>query len=161
MDKYNREILQLALPSVVSNIPVPLLGLVDVAIAGHIGDATYIGAIAIGSMIFNIIYWIFGFLRMGTSGMTSQALGRRDLAEVMCTLVRALCVGVGVALCFVVLQVPLRMAALCLMNTPDDIVPLVSRYFNIVIWGAPAMLGLYGMTGWYVGTQNTRVPKVV
>ena len=101
MDKYNREILQLALPSVVSNITVPLLGLVDVAIAGHIGDATYIGAIAIGSMIFNIIYWVFGFLRMGTSGMTSQALGRRDLAEVMRTLVRALCVGVGVALCFV------------------------------------------------------------
>ena len=89
MDKHNREILQLTLPSVVSNITVPLLGLVDVAIAGHIGDATYIGAIAIGSMIFNIIYWIFGFLRMGTSGMTSQALGRRDLAEVMCTLVRA------------------------------------------------------------------------
>ena len=161
MDKHNREILQLTLPSVVSNITVPLLGLVDVAIAGHIGDATYIGAIAIGSMIFNIIYWIFGFLRMGTSGMTSQALGRRDLAEVMRTLVRALRVGIGVALCFVMLQVPLRMVALGLMNTPDDIVPLVSRYFNIVIWGAPAMLGLYGMTGWYVGMQNTRVPMVV
>ena len=147
MDKHNREILQLTLPSVVSNITVPLLGLVDVAIAGHIGDATYIGAIAIGSMIFNIIYWVFGFLRMGTSGMTSQALGRRDLAEVMRTLVRALCVGVGVVR--------------WLMNTPDDIVPLGSRYFKIVIWGAPAMLGLYGMTVWYVGMQNTRVPMVV
>ena len=78
----NRRILQLALPSIVSNITVPLLGLVDVAIVGHFGAAAYIGAIAVGGMLFNILYWLFGFLRMGTSGMTSQALGRRDLAEV-------------------------------------------------------------------------------
>ena len=75
----NKKILQLALPSIVSNITVPLLGLVDVAIVGHLGAASYIGAIAVGGMLFNIIYWLFGFLRMGTSGMTSQALGRRDL----------------------------------------------------------------------------------
>ena len=74
----NKKILQLALPSIVSNITVPLLGLVDVAIVGHLGAASYIGAIAVGGMLFNIIYWLFGFLRMGTSGMTSQALGRRD-----------------------------------------------------------------------------------
>ena len=78
----NKKILQLALPSIVSNITVPLLGLVDVAIVGHLGAASYIGAIAVGGMLFNIIYWLFGFLRMGTSGMTSQALGRRDLLEV-------------------------------------------------------------------------------
>ena len=75
----NKRILQLAVPSIISNITVPLLGLVDVAIVGHIGDAAYIGAIAVGSMLFNVIYWLFGFLRMGTSGMTSQALGtQRD-----------------------------------------------------------------------------------
>ena len=74
--------MQLAVPSIISNITVPLLGLVDVAIVGHIGDAAYIGAIAVSSMLFNVIYWLFGFLRMGTSGMTSQALGRRDFAEI-------------------------------------------------------------------------------
>ena len=91
----NKRILQLAVPSIISNITVPLLGLVDVAIVGHIGDASYIGAIAVGSMLFNVIYWLFGFLRMGTSGMTSQALGRRDFAEVMRLLLRSLSVGVG------------------------------------------------------------------
>ena len=96
MKKVNKRILQLAVPSIISNITVPLLGLVDVAIVGHIGDAAYIGAIAVGSMLFNVIYWLFGFLRMGTSGMTSQALGRRDLAEVLRLLVRSLSIGVGI-----------------------------------------------------------------
>ena len=79
----NREILRIALPNIVSNITVPLLGLIDVAIVGHLGSPAYIGAIAVGGMLFNIIYWIFGFLRMGTSGMTSQAFGKRDLPEVV------------------------------------------------------------------------------
>lgn len=83
MSGIDRQIFRLALPSIVSNITVPLLGLVDVAIVGHMGSAVYIGAISIGSMIFNILYWVFGFLRMGTSGMTSQALGRRDLTAVV------------------------------------------------------------------------------
>ena len=85
----NKKILQLALPSIVSNITVPLLGLVDVAIVGHLGAASYIGAIAVGGMLFNIIYWLFGFLRMGTSGMTSQALGRLDFLEVTRVLFRS------------------------------------------------------------------------
>ena len=88
MDNRNRQILKIALPSIVSNITVPLLGLVDVAIVGHLGSAAYIGAIAVGGMMFNVIYWIFGFLRMGTSGMTSQALGRRDLGETLRMLAR-------------------------------------------------------------------------
>ena len=96
----NRKILHLAVPSIISNITVPLLGLVDVAIVGHIGDASYIGAIAVGSMLFNVIYWLFGFLRMGTSGMTSQALGRRDFAEVQRLLVRSLSIGVGIGVLF-------------------------------------------------------------
>ncbi len=79
MKPRDRQILQIALPSIVSNITVPLLGLIDVAIVGHLGSPAYIGAIAVGGMLFNIIYWIFGFLRMGTSGMTSQAFGKRDL----------------------------------------------------------------------------------
>ena len=104
----DRQILRIALPSIVSNITVPLLGLVDLAIVGHLGSAAYIGAIAIGGMIFNVIYWIFGFLRMGTSGMTSQALGRRNLREIMQILIRSLVVGGLIALSFLVFQVPKR-----------------------------------------------------
>lgn len=161
MDKLNKEILALALPSIVSNITVPLLGLVDVSIVGHIGNETYIGAIAIGSMMFNVVYWIFVFLRMGTSGMTSQALGARRLQETMRLLMRALAVGGLVALLFLVLQLPLLSAGLWLMNTPEDVAPLVKTYFLIVIWGAPATLGLHGLTGWFIGMQNTKIPMVV
>ena len=89
MKPRDRQILQIALPSIVSNITVPLLGLIDVAIVGHLGSPAYIGAIAVGGMLFNIIYWIFGFLRMGTSGMTSQAFGKRDLPEVVHLLLRS------------------------------------------------------------------------
>ena len=161
MEKINKEILALAVPSIVSNITVPLLGLVDVAIVGHIGDARYIGAIAIGSMVFNMVYWVFAFLRMGTSGMTAQAFGRKDEAEAWRILMRAWGVGWGVAFFFLVFQKPLGVMALWLMNTPDDVRHLVETYFSIVIWGAPAMLGLYGLNGWFVGMQNTRVPMVV
>ena len=96
MNPNNREILQIALPSIVSNITVPLLGLIDVTIVGHLGAASYIGAIAVGGMLFNIIYWIFGFLRMGTGGMTSQAYGKQDEGEMMRLLTRSLGVGAEV-----------------------------------------------------------------
>ena len=103
----NRRILQIAVPSIISNITVPLLGLIDVTIVGHLGSAAYIGAIAVGGMLFNIIYWIFGFLRMGTSGMTSQAYGKRDLDEVTRLLLRSVGVGLFIALCLMLLQLSL------------------------------------------------------
>ena len=102
----NKRILQIAVPSIISNITVPLLGLVDVTIVGHLGSAAYIGAIAVGGMLFNIIYWIFGFLRMGTSGMTSQAFGQRNLEEVTKLLLRSVGVGLFIALCLMTLQYP-------------------------------------------------------
>ena len=157
----NKRILQLAVPSIISNITVPLLGLVDVAIVGHIGDAAYIGAIAVGSMLFNVIYWLFGFLRMGTSGMTSQALGRRDLAEVLRLLVRSLSIGVGIGLLFFVLQKWIIGCGLWAMSPEADVVELARRYSYVCIWGAPAVLGLYGFTGWFIGMQNTRIPMMV
>lgn len=157
----NKRILQLAVPSIISNITVPLLGLVDVAIVGHIGDAAYIGAIAVGSMLFNVIYWLFGFLRMGTSGMTSQALGRRDLAEVLRLLVRSLSIGVGIGVLFFVLQKWLIGCGLWAMSPEADVVELAQRYCYVCIWGAPAVLGLYGFTGWFIGMQNTRIPMMV
>ena len=161
MDKRNKQILKIALPSIVSNITVPLLGLVDVAIVGHLGAAAYIGAIAVGGMTFNVIYWIFGFLRMGTSGMTSQALGRRDLAETTRLLVRSVGIAFAVAAALIALQEPLRLASLSIMRPTAEVGALASTYFKILIYGAPAMLGLFSLSGWFIGMQNSRAPMAV
>ncbi len=157
----HRDILWLAIPSIVSNITVPLLGLVDVTIMGHIGDARFIGAIAVGSMIFNVMYWLFGFLRMGTSGLTAQAYGREDRAEMALILRQSLMVALGIGMLIILLQWPLRVLALWLMQPSEEVAQIVTPYYNICVWGAPAVLGLYAMTGWYVGMQNTRIPMMV
>ena len=156
-----KQVFKLALPSIISNITVPLLGIIDLTIVGHMGDVIYIGAIAIGTMIFNVLYWLFGFLRMGTSGMTSQALGRRDLTEAMRLLVRSLTISTAIAVIFIVFQLPIRWMALTIMQPTEQIAEQAAIYFSICIWGAPAMLGLYGLTGWFIGMQNTRIPMLV
>ena len=156
-----KQVFKLALPSIISNITVPLLGIIDLTIVGHMGDVIYIGAIAIGTMIFNVLYWLFGFLRMGTSGMTSQALGRRDLTEAMRLLVRSLTISTAIAAIFIVFQLPIRWMALTIMQPTEQIAEQAAIYFSICIWGAPAMLGLYGLTGWFIGMQNTRIPMLV
>ena len=161
MNPIDRQILQIALPSIVSNITVPLLGLIDVAIVGHLGSPAYIGAIAVGGMLFNIIYWIFGFLRMGTSGMTSQAYGKRDLPEIVRLLIRSVGIGLAVALCLILLQVPIRQAAFQIIRPTEEVGEMATLYFHICIWGAPAMLGLYGLSGWYIGMQNSRIPMYI
>ena len=126
MNIRDRQILQIALPSIVSNITVPLLGMIDVAIVGHMGSPVYIGAVAVGSMIFNLVYWLFGFLRMGSSGMTSQALGRRDLTEVTRILMRSLTLALGIALLLIVLQIPIKWAAFALIGPTEDVVPFAT-----------------------------------
>ena len=161
MNIRDRQILQIALPSIVSNITVPLLGMIDVAIVGHMGSAAYIGAVAVGSMIFSLIYWLFGFLRMGSSGLTAQAFGRRDFAEVTRLLVRALAIAFGIALTIIILQVPLWWLMFWLIGPTADVSPFATTYFHIVVWGAPAMLGLYSLSGWYIGMQNTRIPMFI
>lgn len=157
----NKKILQIAVPSIVSNITVPLLGLIDVTIVGHLGAAAYIGAIAVGGMLFNIIYWVFGFLRMGTSGMTSQAYGRHDLDEVTRLLLRSVGVGLLIAFALLALQYPIERLAFTLIDTTEEVTHLASLYFRICIWGAPAMLGLYSFAGWYIGMQNSRFPMYI
>ena len=161
MNQRDRQILQIALPSIVSNITVPLLGMIDVAIVGHMGSPVYIGAVAVGSMIFNLVYWLFGFLRMGASGLTSQALGRRDLTEVTRIMGRSVAVALGIALLLIVLQVPLKWLMFWLIGPTADVVPYASTYFYIVIWGAPASLALFSLMGWYIGMQNTRIPMFI
>ena len=131
----NRRILRIAIPSIISNITVPLLGLVDVTIVGHMGDAAYIGAIAVGGMLFNILYWNFGFLRMGTSGLTSQAYGRKDRAEEMRVLAQALGVGVVSSLCILLLQYPVEQLAFTLLEASVGVEAYAIRYFRVCIWG--------------------------
>ena len=161
MNQRDREILKIALPAIVTNITVPLLGLVDTAIVGHMGSAAYIGAVAVGSMIFNLVYWLFGFLRMGTSGLTAQARGRRDKTEMASILVRSVKWAGVVAALILLLQWPLYQLMLWLIAPTADVLPWVGVYFRIVVWGAPAMLTLYALSGWFIGMQNTRIPMVV
>lgn len=161
MTRTDRQILHIALPSIVSNITVPLLGLIDVSIVGHLGAASYIGAIAVGGMLFNMIYWLFGFLRMGTGGLTAQAYGRHDLQEVTRILLRSLSISLLLSLSLLLLQYPIRNIAFMCMDTSEEVRQLATLYFHICIWGAPATLGLYGFTGWYIGMQNSRFPMFI
>ena len=161
MKLRDRQILVIALPSIVSNITVPLLGLVDVAITGHLGSPAYIGAIAVGGMLFNIIYWMFAFLRMGTSGMTAQAFGARNLTEVVSVLLRALLVSLSISAVMLCLQVPVRELSLSIIMPSEEVADFTRTYFNICIWGAPAALSLFALTGWFVGMQNSRIPMIV
>lgn len=157
----NRQILRLALPSIISNITVPLLGLVDMAIVGHLGSAAYIGAIAIGTMIFNMIYWLFGFFRMGTGGLAAQAYGERNFQGAMALLTRALTIAFSLAIILILLQRPIEWVSFHFIHNGEEIIRFAKIYFRIYIWGAPAVLGLYCFTGWYIGMQNTRIPMAI
>lgn len=157
----NRSILRLALPSVVSNITVPLLGLVDLGIVGHLGKSEQIGAIAIGTTGFNMLYWIFAFLRMGTTGLTSQAHGAKDKDECAVNLMRALLAGAFISLLLCILQVPLLQLISTFTHPSGAVLPYYQTYFSICIWGAPAVLCNYALTGWFIGMQNTRIPMLV
>ncbi len=161
MNPLNKEILRLALPSMVSNITVPLLGLCDVTIMGHVGGAESIAAIAVGSMIFNVMYWLFAFLRMSTSGLTAQAFGAGRQQECRHILHHSLRLALVVALAIVVLQVPLQWLTFWLTNATGDVARLCMPYFYICVWGAPAVLGLYVVMGWLVGMQDTRRPMMI
>ena len=161
MRKINKAILAIAVPAIVSNITTPLLGLVDVAIVGHIGSAVYIGAIAVGSTMFNMLYWLFGFLRMGTAGLTSQSCGAGDFHSSSASLRRALVMSFVFAAVLIVLSQPLGYLALDFLDADDATAPLARKYFSIAIFGAPAALGMYSLNGWLLGMQNTRSPMLV
>ena len=156
----NKEILRLAIPNIISNISVPLLSSVDTALMGRLSEL-HIGAVGIGSMIFNFIYWNFGFLRMGTTGMTAQAYGAKDEGAVTHTLGRALVAVLAVAGGLLLLQWPFGQASFFLMNTTGEQAALVARYFYIRIWAAPATLGLYAFMGWFFGMQNAIYPLIL
>ena len=153
----NKRILGLALPNIITNITVPLLGMVDMAIVGHL-SSSHIGAITIGTSIFNLIYWNFGFLRMGTSGFTAQAYGARRWDEALATLVRASALALAIALLLIALQWPLSRLALVIFEGSDEVMRMALTYFFIRIWAAPATLGLYAIKGWFIGMQDSKTP---
>ena len=158
MNALNREILRISIPSIITNITVPLLGMVDVAIVGHIGNATYIAAIALGTMVFNLIYWNFGFLRMGTSGMTAQAYGAEDKTEYLNVLVRGMVIALSVAVLLISLQYPIALLCRRLIKSSPETLDLMVIYFSIRIWAAPATISLYVLKGWFLGMQNASSP---
>ena len=157
----NRQIVRLALPNIITNITVPLLGIVDLALMGHLDNPIYIGAIALGSTIFNIIYSSFSFLRMGSSGMTSQAYGANKKEEVSLVLQRSLLLGMGLAIFLILFQYPVQWAAFKLLDGSSDVKLLAQQYFYIRILAAPATLGLYAFYGWYLGVQNAIIPMIL
>lgn len=157
----NRKILALALPNIISNITVPLLGLVDIAIVGHLGDDSLIGGIAIGTAVFNFIYWNFAFLRMGASGCTAQAYGARNFTEIASVFVRALILALAAALLLVVFQRPIGHAVFLLMDGTPRTMSYAADYFYARIWAAPATISMFAFHGWYIGMQNSRFPMYI
>ena len=156
LSSIHREILALSIPAIIANITTPLLSLVDVAIVGNMGSAVYIAAISIGGTIFNMLYWPFAFLRMGSSGMTAQAYGANDKKQCSLILYRSLSVAMLVGLAIIALQQFIAHGAFQFMNITNDTLAYSHHYFNVCIWGAPAMLGSFALSGWFIGMQNSR-----
>lgn len=152
----HRAIIQMAIPIILANAAIPLLGLVDTAVIGHAGNIAAVGAIALGSLIFSFVYWGFGFLRMGTSGFTAQAAGAGDHNEVRSAFIRALLFGIAIGLILVVAQYPLGALAFWLLDGSAAVEQSAQDYMAIRIWGAPATLGTYAIIGTLIGLGQTR-----
>lgn len=157
----NRKILALAIPNIISNITVPLLGMVDMALVGHLGNDSLIGAMAIGVAIFNFIYWNFAFLRMGTSGLVAQAFGARNFREVGSVFVRSVSVALLVAVLLLLFRHGIGKLAFRMMEGSTETMQAAAEYFYIRLWAAPATLSLFAFQGWFIGMQNSRFPMYI
>lgn len=162
MKAINRDILKLAVPSILANITVPIVGMVDIAVAGHLdaNAATMIGGIAIGTMLFDLLYWNFGFLRVGTGGLTAQAFGRGDRKECARIFTRSIGIALACALALIAIQWVFVKAAFLVVDCTPEVRELASRYFFIRIWAAPATLGLMAFKGWFIGMQDSVSPMI-
>ena len=156
----NKQILRLAIPSILANITIPLVGLVDTAIVGHISDAHAIGGIAIGTMLFDLLYWNFGFLRVGTSGMTAQAFGRGDKEQCARLLTQSVSIALIGAAAIWLLQWLFVTAALAIVPCSEQVALFARQYFFIRVWAAPATLSLMALKGWFIGMQDTVSPMI-
>ena len=160
MKSLNSQILRLAIPSILANITIPLVGIVDTAIVGHIANATYIGGIAIGTMLFDLLYWNFGFLRVGTSGMTAQAYGRGDGVECARLLTQSVSIALIGAAVLWLIQWLFVTAVLAIVPCSTEVAAFAREYFFIRIWAAPATLSLMAFKGWFIGMQDTVSPMI-
>ena len=158
---WHRRVWRLAFPIILSNISVPLLGAVDTAVVGHLSAPYYLGAVAVGAMIFNFIYWGFGFLRMGTTGLTAQAQGANQPDEVRDTLARAMLIAVALAALLLVSQSGMALAAFAIVEASAEVERFGRVYFDIRILGAPAALVNYVFLGWFLGMQNARAALIL
>lgn len=157
----NRQILRLSIPAILNNITVPLLGLCDTAIAGHLGNTVFLGAMAVGAMMLNIIYWLFGFLRMGTTGMTALAFGAANKKETALILCRALTISILISAVILLLRIPLLRLLLLLVAPESYISETASTYFLICVAGLPAQFIIMSVTGWFIGMQTTLIPMII
>ena len=157
----HRRVLKIALPIVLSNATVPILGAVDTGVVGQIGLAAPIGAVGLGAIILSALYWVFGFLRMGTVGLTSQAVGAGDRGEVAALLTRALIIGAGAGLALILLQLPMFWLAFQMSPASPEVEALATEYMRIRIWSAPAAIGLYGITGWLIAQERTKAVLII
>ena len=162
MQRTNIDILKLAVPSILANITVPVVGMVDIAVAGHldVNAATMIGGIAIGSMLFDLLYWNFGFLRVGTGGLTAQAFGRGDRKECARIFARAAGIALASALVLIAIQWLFVNLALAVVDSTPEVRQLAAKYFHIRIWAAPATLSLMAFKGWFIGMQDSVSPMI-
>ncbi|WP_380057314.1 MATE family efflux transporter [Falsihalocynthiibacter sp. SS001] len=152
----HRRILNIAIPIVISNATVPILGVVDTGVVGQLGEAAPIGAVGIGAIILTAIYWIFGFLRMGTTGLAGQALGANDTAELAAILTRALLLGFAAGVGIILLQAFLFAGAFWASPASPEVESLARSYMSIRVFSAPAMICIYGLTGWLIAAERTR-----
>lgn len=160
----NREILKLAIPSILANITVPLVGMVDIAVAGHLvaeGSAALIGGIAVGTNLFDLLYWNFAFLRAGTGGLTAQAFGRGDYRRCTEMLIRGLIMAMQISLVLIAIQWFFLKFAFLFIDCTPQVQTLAESYFKIRIWAAPATLGLMALKGWFIGMQDSLSSMVV
>lgn len=154
----NKQILRLAIPNIISNLSVPLLGIVDTAVIGHLNEIYYLGALAVGSTIFNFIFWGFGFLRMGTTGLTAQAYGANDKVSLIGILYRVQFMAIIISVILIALQTMILDVSFKLIESSMEVELYARTYYKIRIYAAPATLALYGLNGWFLGMQNARIP---
>ncbi len=157
----NREILRLSVPAIVSNVTVPLLGLCDTAISGHLGSEIFLGAIAVGSLMINVLFRLFAFLRMGTTGLTASAFGASDAAAMRDAFSRSLFLGLAIGFGMVIFQKALLSSMLWLVGADRQVSAVAAEYFNICIWMAPPQMAVMAISGWFVGMQSTLRAMIV
>ena len=157
----SRNVWALAAPMILSNVTVPLLGIVDTAVMGHLENPVYVGAIAVGGTIFNFLFVGLNFLRMGTTGLAAQARGAGDANEMRTVLVQALLISLALAVLLILLQQPVGALAFWLIAPDADVLSPAQTYFSIRIWAAPAALANFALVGWFIGMQNTRAPLYI